>query len=29
MDLQHRIRQLFTDSIETKTRAMEVLCPSI
>lgn len=29
MDMQHRIRQLFTDSIETKTRAMEVLCPSI
>ncbi|MBQ0742657.1 MULTISPECIES: phosphoheptose isomerase [Halopseudomonas] len=29
MDMQHRIRQLFTDSIETKTRAMEVLGPSI
>ncbi len=29
MDMQHRIRQLFTDSIETKTRAMEVLVPSI
>src|SRR5690554_7119906 len=29
MDMQHRIKQLFTDSIETKTRAMEVLGPSI
>ena len=29
MDMQHRIRQLFTDSIETKTRAMDVLGPSI
>ena len=29
MDMQHRIRQLFTDSIETKTRAMEALGPSI
>jgi len=29
MDMQHRIRQLFTDSIETKTRAMEVLGPRI
>lgn len=29
MDNQHRIRQLFTDSIETKTRAMDVLGPSI
>lgn len=29
MDMQHRIRQLFTDSIETKTRAMNVLGPSI
>jgi len=27
--MQHRIRQLFTDSIETKTRAMDVLGPSI
>ena len=29
MDMQHRIRQLFTDSIETKTRARDVLGPSI
>ncbi len=29
MDMQHRIKQLFTDSIETKTRAMDVLGPSI
>ena len=29
MDMQHRIRQLFTDSIETKTRALDVLGPSI
>jgi D-sedoheptulose 7-phosphate isomerase len=29
MDMQHRIRQLFTDSIETKTRAMDALGPSI
>lgn len=29
MDMQHRIRQLFTDSIETKTRAMDVLGPPI
>ena len=29
MDMQHRIRPLFTDSIETKTRAMDVLGPSI
>jgi D-sedoheptulose 7-phosphate isomerase len=29
MDMQHRIRQLFTDSIETKTRAMDVLGPVI
>lgn len=29
MDMQHRIRQLFTDSIETKTRSMDVLGPSI
>jgi len=29
MDNQHRIRQLFTDSIETKTRSMDVLGPSI
>src|SRR5690606_10466440 len=29
MDMQHRIRQLFTDSIETKPRAMDVLGPSI
>ena len=29
MDMQHRIRQLFTDSIETKTRAMDILGPSI
>ncbi|SDR75882.1 phosphoheptose isomerase [Halopseudomonas xinjiangensis] len=29
MDMQHRIKQLFTDSIETKTRSMDVLGPSI
>ncbi|SDU22554.1 phosphoheptose isomerase [Halopseudomonas salegens] len=29
MDMQHRIKQLFTDSIETKTRAMDELGPSI
>ena len=28
MDMQHRIRQLFTDSIETQTRAMDGLGPS-
>ena len=29
MDMQHRIKQLFTDSIETKTSAMDVLGPCI